>query len=174
MKPKYNPAERTKPAMDMKKALNATAALCSKKEHATSDIRRKLENWGISAEEQEKIIDFLQKNKFLDDRRFARFYARDKFRFNKWGKQKIAASLRQKQINETIISEALNQLETTDYSATCLHLLQQKLKSSKESDPMKQKAKLIRFGLSRGFDYETIQKCYNQLKKDTTEQDFRI
>ena len=42
MKPKYNPAERTKPAMDMKKALNATAALCSKKEHATADIRRKL------------------------------------------------------------------------------------------------------------------------------------
>lgn len=165
MNPEHNPRQEKKPAMNAKKALNATAALCSKKEHATADIRRKLENWGISAEDQEKIIDFLRKNKFLDDSRFARFYARDKFRFNKWGKQKIAASLRQKQIDSNIIAEALNQLETSDYSDTCLHLLQQKLKQSKETDPIKQKAKLIRFGIGRGFDYETVLQCCDLLKK---------
>lgn len=165
MKPEHNPRQEKKTAMDAKKALNATAALCSKKEHATADIRRKLANWGIGAEEQEKIIDFLRKNKFLDDSRFARFYARDKFRFNKWGKQKIAASLRQKQIDSSVIAEALNQLESSDYSDTCLHLLQQKLKQSKETDPIKQKAKLVRFGISRGFDYETVLQCCDLLKK---------
>lgn len=165
MNPEHNPRQEKKPAMNAKKALNATAALCSKKEHATADIRRKLENWGISTEDREKIIDFLRKNKFLDDSRFARFYARDKFRFNKWGKQKIAASLRQKQIDSNIIAEALNQLETSDYSDTCLHLLQQKLKQSKETDPIKQKAKLIRFGIGRGFDYETVLQCCDLLKK---------
>ncbi len=162
MKPDTSQQEKN-PAMDVKKALNATAALCSKKEHATADIRRKLKNWGINTEDQEKIIDFLRKNKFLDDCRFARFYARDKFRFNKWGKQKIAASLRQKQIAAPFIAEALAQLETLDYSATCLNLLQQKLKNSKETDPIKQKAKLIRFGISRGFDYETVLQALNCL-----------
>lgn len=166
MKPEHNtPRQEKKPVMDAKKALNATAALCSKKEHAAADIRRKLANWGIGAEDEEKIIDFLRKNKFLDDNRFARFYARDKFRFNKWGKQKIAAALRQKQIDSAVIAEALNQLETSDYSDTCLHLLQQKLKHSKETDPIKQKAKLIRFGTGRGFDYETVLHCYDLLKK---------
>ena len=163
MKPEHNPQQEKKPAMDAKKALNATAALCSKKEHATADIRCKLANWGISPEDQEKIIDFLRKNKFLDDSRFARFYARDKFRFNKWGKQKIAVSLRQKQIDSNVIAEALNQLETSDYTDTCLHLLQQKLKHSKETDPLKQKAKLIRFGIGRGFDYETILQALDRL-----------
>lgn len=155
--------------MDLKKALSTVAALCSKKEYATADIRRKLINWEMNEEEQQQIIHYLQKNNFLDDRRFAHFYARDKFRFNKWGKQKITAYLRQKQIAPAIIAEALNQLDQPDYHSTCLGLLQQKQKSIKGNDPLKTKAQLIRFGVSRGFDYETILSCLEQLKFDCSD-----
>lgn len=149
--------------MDYQKALNLAANLCSKKEYCCSDIRRKLLLWEISPEDSERILGFLKKNKFIDESRFAAFYARDKFRFNRWGEQKIAQMLKQKGIAPDMISEALTSLNAADYRETCLTLLKQKQKSIKDTDPVKIKAKLFRFCLSRGFDYNTIQHCYNQL-----------
>ncbi|MEI3422954.1 MAG: RecX family transcriptional regulator [Butyricimonas faecihominis] len=45
-----------------------------------------------------------------------------------------------------------------------LALLKQKNRGLKEEDPYKRKAKLFRFALSRGFDYETISRCIDQLQ----------
>ena len=86
--------------MDYKKALNLAASLCSKKEYCCDDIRKKLLAWEIAPEDCSRILDFLQKNKFIDEARFASFYARDKFRFNRWGVQKIGLMLRQKGISD--------------------------------------------------------------------------
>ena len=71
--------------------------------------------------------------------------------------------LRQKHIADTIIDEALATLPEEQSDTICLSLLQQKNKSLKEDDLYKRKAKLFRFALSRGFDYETISRCVRQL-----------
>lgn len=152
--------------MDAKKALNIAAGLCSKKEYCASDILQKLERWEIPAKEQAEIIAFLIKNKFIDENRFAVFYARDKFRFNRWGKQKITQMLKQKSISPEVIAGALSELDDTDYDETCLSLLKQKMKSIKDTDPYKIKAKLFRFGLSRGFDYDTTGRAVSRLLQD--------
>ena len=60
---------------------------------------------------------------------------------------------------DSIINQALAALPEEDSDATCLALLRQKNKSIKDEDPYKRKAKLIRFALSRGFDYETVNRC---------------
>lgn len=151
--------------MDYKKALHTAASLCSKKEYCCDDIRKKLLLWEITPEDCEHILDFLKKNKFIDESRFAAFYARDKFRFNRWGQQKIRLMLRQKGIPSSVITEALSTLNPTDYETTCLSLLKQKSKTIKDIDPLKAKARLFRFCLGRGFDYETILKCYDLLMK---------
>lgn len=108
---------------------------------------------------QHGILDFLIQNKFIDENRFAFAYARDKFRFNKWGKQKIILMLKQKQIPAGIIRQAVETLDKKEYDTACLNLLLQKKKSLKNEDPLKDKNKLIRFALSRGFDYDTIRNC---------------
>lgn len=145
--------------MDPRKALNTVAGLCSKKEYCRQDIREKLESWEIPEEEISRILGFLVKNNFIDDRRFALAYARDKFRFNKWGKQKITLMLRQKKLSSEIIREATDRLQQEEYDETCTRLLLQKKQSLKEGDPLKNKNKLIRFALSRGFDYDTVRRC---------------
>ena len=152
--------------MDAKKALNIAAGLCSKKEYCSSDILQKLERWEIPAREQAEIMAFLIKNKFIDENRFAASYARDKFRFNKWGKQKIVQMLKQKGISPDTIADALSELDDTDYDETCVSLLKQKMKSIKDTDPYKIKAKLYRFSLSRGFDYDTINRAISRLTED--------
>lgn len=151
--------------MDYKKALNLAASLCSKKEYCCDDIRKKLLAWEITPKDCNRILDFLQKNRFIDEARFASFYARDKFRFNRWGMKKINLMLRQKGIPSDIVRSALATLDASEYETTCLSLLKQKYRSLHDRDELQTKAKLFRFCLSRGFDYETIQRCYDLLKK---------
>ena len=72
--------------------------------------------------------------------------------------------LREKGVAERIILHALSSLADEESDTTCLALLKQKNRGLKEEDPYKRKAKLFRFALSRGFDYETISRCIDQLQ----------
>ena len=135
------------------------AGQCSKKEYCSADVLAKLRRWELPEKDIAEIMAFLVKNRFLDDARFAEAYARDKFRFNRWGKLKIAQMLRRKQVADSVIGQALAALPEEDTDATCMELLRQKNKSIKDEDPYKRKAKLIRFALSRGFEYETVSRC---------------
>ena len=69
--------------MDAKKALNIVAGQCSKKEYCSFDILKKLQRWELEEKDIAAVMEFLVKNHFLDDTRFAEAYARDKHRFNR-------------------------------------------------------------------------------------------
>ena len=149
--------------MKPEKALQIIAGQCSRRECCSNDVRKKLQKWEIQEKNIEEIMIFLYQNKFIDDSRFAKIYTEDKFRFNHWGKQKIMMMLRNKGIDSSIISDALETLDNSDYRKNCMEILQHKIKSIKEDDLYKRKAKLIRFALGRGFDYDTINYCLKKL-----------
>ncbi len=137
-------------------ALKRAATLCSNQEQCSSHIREKLNTWNVFSEDAGKIIDYLIKEKFLDDARYATFYVRDKFRFNGWGKIKLRVMLRQKGIPLDIIEEALNQIDPDLYKQTCTRLITEKSASLKESNQFKRKGKLFRFAAQRGFETDLI------------------
>ena len=142
-------------------ALTRAASICSISEKCKSDIIKKLNDWKIEFNDINKIIEYLEKEKYIDEKRYAEFFVRDKFRFNKWGKIKISAELQKKQIPENYIYEALNQISTKDYLQTAKELLAKKEKSLKETDAYKRKTKLMRFLASRGFEQEIIYEITN-------------
>lgn len=147
------PADKS---MDYDAALKRAAALCSSQEQCTSSIRKKLDSWNISAQDAEKIILALSREKFLDDQRYASFYVRDKFRFNSWGKIKLRVMLSQKEIPGPAIEEALNQLDPDLYKETCARLISEKAATIKETNQFKRKGKLFRFAAQRGFESDLI------------------
>lgn len=151
--------------MTPEKALNRIAGMCSKKEYCSKTIQDKLQSWEIPPQEIARIMQFLIQHQFIDDRRYARIYVEDKFRFNHWGKQKITQMLRQKGIPGEIIAEALQTIDHSDYDDQCLEILQQKLKTLPTDEIYKTKAKLVRFALGRGFGYDTINRCLNRLNE---------
>ncbi len=142
--------------MSYEAALKRAAALCSNQEQCSGHIREKLNNWKVSGDDTDKIIDLLIKEKFLDDARYATFYVRDKFRFNGWGKIKLRMMLSQKGLPLAIIEEALNQLDPDLYKQTCTRLISEKSASLKESNQFKRKGKLFRFAAQRGFETDLI------------------
>ena len=79
-------------------ALNKAAAYCTLCERCTSEVTSKLTQWGIEPSEQIKIVERLQQEGFIDEERYCRAFVNDKVRFNRWGRIKITASLREKKL----------------------------------------------------------------------------
>ena len=142
--------------LNYKDALNKAAALCSKSEKCSGDIRKKLLDWGIPPEETEKAIEYLKSEKFLDDARFAGFFARDKFRFNGWGKIKIRYALRQKEVESSVIEDAIAAIDKNDYLHYLKELVQAKARKINADSTYEKKAKLVRYAQGRGFEPELI------------------
>ena len=139
------------------------SAYCATAEHCEADVRTKLQTWACAPEHIDKIIDYLKQENFLNDQRYCNAFVRDKFRFNQWGKTKIAMMLRTKNIAEETIAEALEQIDDETYQQTVTTLLQTKLKGLKYRDEYDRKAKLIRFAQGRGFEYGIIAAAIEQL-----------
>ncbi len=139
------------------------SAYCATAEHCEADVRTKLQTWACAPEHIDKIIDYLKNENFLNEQRYCNAFVRDKFRFNQWGKTKIAMMLRTKNIAEETIAEAIDQIDEETYQQTVTTLLQTKLKGLKYRDEYDRKAKLIRFAQGRGFEYGIIAAAIEQL-----------
>jgi regulatory protein len=123
----------------------------------------KLKLWGLSSDESEPVIQKLVAEKFLDDERFARAYVKDKFKFNHWGKQKIAFMLRSKGISPEIQELAFEEIESDGYADELRKLLTDKAKSIKAKDQYDKRNKLMRFALSRGFESNKVYAVFKEL-----------
>ena len=137
-------------------ALSRAAALCSGSEHCSSEIRKKLLLWGLSPTQSEKAITFLNEEKYIDSQRFCRAYCLDKFRYNHWGRIKISQMLRLLEMDSTDINEGLDAIPEEEYQEVLQHILEQKNKQIRDSDPYIRKGKLVRHALSRGFETHLI------------------
>lgn len=91
------------------------ADLCSRTEQCADDLRKKMRRAGMSADATERILDFLTEQKFLDEARFARAFARDKVRFAGWGSRKIRMALIAKHLSPADIAEGLVAIDRKDY-----------------------------------------------------------
>jgi len=148
---------------DQSIAYDKAAFLCSRSEHCVSEIREKLKLWGLSSEDSELVIAKLVEEKYIDDERFARAYVKDKFRFNHWGKQKIAFMLRSKNISSEIMELAFEEIEDEGYSDELRKILTDKEKSIKAKDQYDKRNKLMRFAMGRGFESVQISAVLKEL-----------
>ncbi|HUV00763.1 MAG TPA: regulatory protein RecX [Bacteroidales bacterium] len=146
-----------------KTSLSKSMSLCSQREYCCSDIREKLHSWGIGNADAEKIISILIKEKFIDEERYSLAFVKDRFKHNKWGKMKISAHLRAKSIPGEIIRSALGSIEDELYRETVKEILISHRKSIKAKNQYDLKGKLLRYGLSKGFESGLLYDLLNDL-----------
>lgn len=142
--------------------LKATA-ICSRGETCSFDILEKLRKWDLEEDQAREVIDQLKAEKYIDDERFARAYVKDKFRFNHWGRQKIAYMLSSKKISREIQQAAFEEIEAESYSEELARLLKAKEKTLKTEDSFDKRQKLMRFALARGFETDKIFAAFKAL-----------
>lgn len=152
-------------------ALQRLTALCASAEHSEYEMMEKMRKWEVEESDRERIMAYLRQAKFVDDERYARAFVSDKVRYNKWGRRKVEQGLWAKHISEDIRQRVLNEVDDSQYKLVLTDLLRSKRRSIKAADGYEMNRKLIKYALSRGFDYSIIKQCLDY-DDDTFEEDF--
>ena len=137
------------------------AALCAQAEHCQQEMRDKMRRWELDETVQNRIIDRLIKERYVDDERYARAFVKDKIRYNKWGRRKVQQALWQKHIDADVQQQVLDEIDEKEYLDILRPLLKQKRKSIKAESDYELNQKLVRFALGRGFGFDIIRQCLN-------------
>lgn len=154
-----------KKELTRKEALSKAAFYCSTSEHCPAEVLEKLKQWGVDDKEtQEEIIQCLMEEHYLDEQRFCRAFVHDKYRFNKWGRGKIAMTLKQKSLPTSCINEALETIDEEEYTTILAELLKAKDASIRSASPYERYGKLMRFAIGRGFESEVVNRAIRTLR----------
>lgn len=148
-------------------ALSALMRLCARAEKSESDARRLMRGWGLSAQDAERTLERLIRDRFIDDARYAAAFVRDKLRLSGWGDRKIRAALARKGIRSDRIDAALAQADRTGLEERLAQQLRRKAASIRYATPYELKTKLIRYGLSLGYDYEAVLETASAIAGET-------
>jgi len=142
--------------MEAARCLSRLQKLCSKAEYCRADVYRKaLKDLEGDAEAAGKVVEQLVADKYVDDARYASAYAREKAGLQGWGPVKIRFQLRAKGVSDADIASALQDVEPEKAEARLEKLLAAKARTL-EGDPQF-RLKLLKFALSRGYEYDTVE-----------------
>ena len=135
------------------------AGLCAQAEHCEYEMQEKMRRWEIADEAQARGMQRLITERYVDDERFARAFANDKVKYNKWGRRKVEQAMWLKHIAEDIRQRVLDSIDDEEYIAILRPLLQQKRRSVKAHNDYELRQKLIKFAIGRGFTMDIIKQC---------------
>lgn len=161
------PAPRERKTKTAQQALQSLMRLCSRSEKSTGDALRLMRTWGVPEAEQCGVLDKLIADRYIDNRRYAEAYTREKSQLAGWGERKIAMQLRLKGVERETISAVLAELMADDSMAERLHeKLSKKLRTIKAANDYELRGKLLRYALGLGYDYdmavETVERVAKQ------------
>ena len=104
------------------------AALCAQAEHCQQEMRDKMRRWELDETVQNRIIDRLIKERYVDDERYARAFVKDKIRYNKWGRRKVQQARKSikaesdYELNQKLVRFALGRGFGFDIIRQCLNV----------------------------------------------------
>lgn len=126
---------------------------CAMQERCESDVRRKLTSFHLSEYQDDKIIQSLRENRFLDEERYVELFVRSKVK-SAWGRQKIVAALRAKGIPSELVEQGCAEIQTDDYQEKLLEAIAKWRRS--HPDEASNSPKLVRHLLSKGYNIDEI------------------
>jgi len=148
---------------DLNIAREKIQAYCAYQERCHQEVTRKLKSWGLISKAIELLISELMQFNFLNEERYARSFSRGKFRIKKWGRKKIRAELKKREVYDKCIDFAMEEIDDKAYFETLKEVLQKKNEHEKESDSYRRKAKLTRYLVYRGYEYDLIRDALEEL-----------
>jgi regulatory protein len=137
---------------------------CSYQERCIRETEEKLKDWAVQKNLIPSIISQLQKEGYINEERFAKFYAGGKFRVNKWGRQKIEFELKLKRIPEDMIHKGIEEIDKEDYQRVLWDLIQKKQKEIKPEKDLNIREKIITFVQGKGYEMGLILTALKELK----------
>ena len=125
---------------------------CAYQDRCHKEVISKLREMNMIPQAIDLIVGHLTQENFLNEERFARSFARGKFKIKKWGKNRIVNELKHRDISKYNITMALKEIESKEYLNTFNVLAKKRLSEIREKDLQKRRKKLADYLLYRGWE----------------------
>lgn len=138
---------------------------CVYQERCHKEVKDKLLKMRMIPEAIDNIMVHLITNNYLNEERFAKAFARGKFRIKKWGKNRIVRELKMRQISKYSIDSALKEIDLDEYYITLHELTLKRISQVAEKNIYKKKKKVADYLLYRGWESQLIYEKISELIK---------
>ncbi|MFK8302653.1 regulatory protein RecX [Capnocytophaga stomatis] len=138
-------------------------AFCAYQERYHKEVIDKLQKMRMIPIAIDEIVVHLIQNNFLNEERFAKSFARGKFRYKKWGRIRIQRELKHRGLSAYIIQSALKEIDNEEYISVFEALAEKKQTEIKEKNTYKAKRKLADYLLYRGWESDLVYDKINEL-----------
>ena len=133
--------------------------LLEKQDRTRANLAQKLREGGYPTRAVEEAVAYVESYHYIDDDRYARNY----IRYHQEGKsrRRIFEDLLKKGVAKDVIESALEEEYSASEEDQILDLLRKKHYDLETAD-LKEKSKIYRFLLGRGFSYQTIDRILSK------------
>ncbi|MDY5968528.1 MAG: RecX family transcriptional regulator [Bacteroidales bacterium] len=138
---------------------------CAGDEQCVSSVRTKLMTWGADRQLIERILQYLCREDFINEQRYAHAYCKTKMRGQKWGRIKLSYQLRSKLLPREVVEEAIASIDPEEYHQIMIDLAVKKWKEL-EHDTLKGRSKLAYYLQSHGYEAGEIQDALKEVTGD--------
>lgn len=140
--------------MDLKTAIYR---YCNYQERCHQEVKNKLYELGANTTEVNNLMADLIEANLLNEERYARAYARGKFRLKRWGRVKIVQELKRNRISEYCLKKAMTEIDSEEYYQTLVYLAGRKWSEwQKEKNLFIRKGKVFRYLVQKGFEADLV------------------
>lgn len=149
-------------AFSVQEATKKLESYCAYQDRCHKEVVQKLRDMKMIPIAIDEIVTGLIQENYLNEERFAKSFARGKFKIKKWGKKRIVAELKQRDISKYNISTALKEIDEASYITTLDILAKKRLNQLNESNRLKRRKKLADYLLYRGWESHLV---YEKMKE---------
>ena len=143
-------------AFSIQEATKKIEGYCAYQDRCHKEVNQKLRDMGMIPLAIDEIIGHLIQENYLNEERFAKSFARGKFKIKKWGKKRIINELKQRDITKYNITTALKEIDDEEYIRTLDILAKKRLRQISEINIQKRKKKLADYLLYRGWESHLV------------------
>ena len=150
---------------DLSLAQDYALRLLSYRERSRQEVQARMERKGFQRDVIQKVLRYLESQKYLDDKRFAELWTHNRLK-RRYGKGRIVLELREKGVNQEIIDEVVKKTySTVDEIGMALDLVKRKgynLESAEDQRALRRASGFLR---RRGFSFSIIREVMSRILK---------
>ncbi len=137
---------------------------CAYQERCHKEVYKKLKELRMIPEAIDQIIHHLLQHNYLNETRFAKAFARGKFKTKHWGKNRIVRELKMRDISAFNIKIALKEIPENEYLSSFEALVEKRLNQlTSEKNIQKKKKKLADYLFYRGWEPNLVWEKLNSI-----------
>jgi regulatory protein len=141
--------------------------LLGRRQHSSSELRRKL--WSKDYEQKliDQVIDDLTKSGYLNDSDFIRAFVAEKSKTKNWSRKKIINEMIKRGLNQNLVDKILSEQPNESDFESAMKAARKKyeLLAKRNLEPKELRNKLSAYLFSKGFEYDLVKEACDKILK---------